>query len=33
VLLELPGIQSVEVRQIATKLWTPDRMGHELPGG
>jgi metal-sulfur cluster biosynthetic enzyme len=33
VLLELPGIQSVEVRQTGTKLWTPDRMGHELPGG
>jgi metal-sulfur cluster biosynthetic enzyme len=33
VLLELPGIQSVEMRQTATELWTPARMGRELPAG
>lgn len=32
VLLELPGVQSVEVHQTSATLWTPDRMGRELPG-
>ena len=32
ILLELPGVQSVEVRQTSATLWTPDRVGRELPG-
>jgi metal-sulfur cluster biosynthetic enzyme len=32
VLLEVPGVQSVDVRQTATTLWTPDRIGRELAG-
>ena len=32
VLLEIPGVKSVEVYQTRDLLWTPDRMQHRSPG-